>query len=184
MTSDNFMYAQMGVQTITGITNFILGQEQSATDRMMQKYRNAMAAVANAVKSDTYTKNEIAVQDATVRASAALQTTAIKDRGVARVQAAGAGVGGAGAKNILRGLQRSYSNADTALQTNAAGALQGIGTQRKNTAILGVAAKEVAPIRTPSVGAALLGLGTSLIDIYDQNQPAGSTLAYTLNNGG
>jgi hypothetical protein len=49
--------------------------------------------------------------------------------------------------------------------------------QRSNIKLAGIMGEDISIIQRPSIGTALLGIGVSVMETYDKNQPKGSKLA-------
>lgn len=176
----SLMYAQMGMSLVNAWGQ--AGEDAAMYDmqKMQQKYESTMSAIALAQKRNAMTKNETSVADATARASAALEVQSLQDRASLEVGAAAAGVKGGSVRSAMQNLQRSrlMAKANLKKKQQANAAVQ--ADQRHSLTMQHIFNKDISVIQPPSTAMALLGLGASMIDIYDQHQPEGSKVSDTI----
>jgi hypothetical protein len=167
----SLMYAQMGMSIIGAANSFGAAKHESKIARMTQAYNNKMADISLAQTKNNLTRTEINIRDAGVRASEAIQLQALEDSAMASVTAAHAGASGSSVDDTMQSLTRSRLRASGALKYR----LKQQGAEnlnnRRNAQMQAVYGRDVSPISGPSVSASLLGLGVSMLDIYDRNTP-------------
>jgi len=168
------MYAQMGLSFATGVADFINAGTEAKMAKALQDYRNTMQALSAARSYNAVTVNEVRTRDQLVQNDQFLQKTAMKDQAAATVAAAAAGVAGNSVDMAMRDLQASAGRASWAQRRQANQALSEMGAQRTSIAIAQISNKDIQVIPKPSVGSLLLGTATSMLNIYDSHQPAGS----------
>lgn len=173
----SLMYAQMGMSVISAIGQHSAAKHQYTMDKIARDYREKMSSISAAMQSNTLTANEISTRDALVRAGTAIQVKSLKDRANATVSAAASGVSGGSVTNTMRGLMRSKYQAMHAHQKRREATQRSNTQNRRQLALAKAMNKDITPIQPPSAASALLGLGASLVDIWDSHQPPGSTLA-------
>ena len=176
----SLMYAQMGMQVISALNGIRQQKHEVRMEEISRKYRETMTAISASQQYNTMTDNEIAMRDAAVRTSVALNVQSLQDRGSAEVDAAAAGVKGGSVQATMRGLMRSRLQARQALRMKVAAQAKSASNDRRNLAFSVVMNKDISPLPRVSTSSALLGLGASIIDTYDSNQPEGQKIADTL----
>jgi hypothetical protein len=167
----SLMYAQMGMKAVGALSSFSAAKHGSKMEAISRAYQEKMAGISAAMQLNVQTQNEIEQKDAAVRASAALELTAMQDRAEAEVSAAAAGNAGGSVVGTMRGLMRSRLLAKQALRTNVKNAARANTQTRRNIEFSRVMGTDISPIGKPSVASAMLGLGASMIDIYESHQP-------------
>jgi hypothetical protein len=175
MAADVPMLMRMGTQTIGALSSFSISKTQHSMEVSARAHRETMSALSAGIQQNAITVAEINTQDSAVRLSSAIQSQSIKDRGAAAVSAAAAGVAGGSVEATMRGLRRSALNAQSARMRNLDSSLQASAQDRKNIELAQIMGKDISILPAPSSGAALLGLGASLLDTWDANQPQGLT---------
>lgn len=169
----SLMYAQMGMSALSALGGYSTAKHNASMKRMMQDYNNSMSAFAAAQALNTQTGNEISVRDAAVTARQTIDLQSMQDRANAEVSAAAAGVAGGSVEAAMRGLTRSKLQAQEALRRKMQAHSRANTETRRGIAINKAMNKDISVIPKPSVASALLGLGASMIDVYDQHQPEG-----------
>ena len=166
---------------IGGIATGIGGLADSATrsiqadmSKASQAYGNTMRKISTAQNLNAVTQNTIAVEDKARRLEGVLQQQSIKDSAAAEVNAAAAGVAGGSVQQTLLGLRRSALNAQNARMRNLVSSQFSADKQKSNIRLAGILGQDISVIQRPSVASSLLGLGATLLDKYDNNQPKGS----------
>lgn len=167
----SLMYAQMGMKALGTFSAFSASRHSAKMEEISRAYQEKMSAISAAMQLNVQTQNEIEQKDAVVRASAALEITAMEDRAEAEVSAAASGAGGGSVVGTMRNLMRSRLRAKQALRTQQQNQARANLQTRRNIEFAKVMGKDLSPIGKPSVASALLGLGSGLIDIYESNQP-------------
>ena len=165
------MKFKMATQVIGAYTEFDLQKTQHRMQVSAQAHRDVMNQLSSGIQQNAVTVAEIQTQDKAVRLSEALQTQSMKDKGSAAVSAAAAGVQGGSVKATMLGLRRSALQAQDARIRNRDSELQAQAENRKNIELSAIMGKDISIIPAPSAASALLGLGASLFDTWDANQP-------------
>lgn len=174
------MYAQMGMSVISGLSAHGTAKHNARMETIMRDYNQTMSDISAAQQLNTMTENEISARDASIRAASALDIQSMKDRANAEVDAAASGVAGGSVRNSLRGLTRSRLMAKKAMHEKVKAQKRSFAQDRRNVALARVMNKDVSVIPKPSTASALLGLGASMIDIYDSHQPDGQKIEDTI----
>lgn len=167
----SLMYAQMGLAVGGAFLQRSAEKAQATVAKAQQEYHNVVAGLQATAGRNTITANEVAVRDAALRAAEGIQLQSMKDRASASVSAAAAGVKGGSVTATLAGMARSRLQARQAIHTNLMSQAAQFADQRNSIAINSILNKDITQIRAPSIGSSLLGLGMSIIDIYDSHQP-------------
>lgn len=150
-----------------------VGNIQSDMQEASQAYSNTMRSIAANQAVNDVTQNEVMAGDANRRLEVQLQQSGLADRSAAEVSAAAAGVAGSSVTSVLQGLRRSALQAQHARMRNFQAQERAADKQRGNIQLAAIMGEDISVIQRPSAATALLGLGTTLVDIYDKNQPAG-----------
>lgn len=179
----SLMSAQMGISISQGLTGFFVAKEEAKLQRVVQAYNNTISALSASQADNVTTLNEIQAQDASTRMSTEIQRQSIVATGQAKVAAGAAGVAGGSVKNVMRGLRSSAARAQYARTEQLQGQFRAFGQERRNTAVAKVLNKDISVIPQPSGAAALVGIGTNLLDIWDSHQAPGETIADRLSTG-
>jgi hypothetical protein len=169
------MKALAGISS--GISDYMIGGIQADMQEAQQAHNNAMRTLSSAQQQNSMTLQEAQLQDKAARLGESLQIASMKDRGSAEVNAAAAGVAGGSVQMALLGLKRSAIQAQDARMRNLNSEMQAAQEQRNNIKLAGIMGEDISIIQRPSIGTALLGIGVSVMDTYDQNMPKGSKLA-------
>ena len=182
MANQQGMQLKMGMQAIGALSDFGIQQTQHRMNVASQEHRNVMNQLSSGIQQNAVTIAEIQTQDSAVRLSEAIQTQSMKDKGSAAVSAAAAGVQGGSVKATMLGLRRSALQAQDARIRNRDSALTAQAENRKNIELSAIMGRDISVLPAPSAASALLGLGASLVDTWDANQPQGSTSADNIAN--
>ena len=182
MASQQGMQLKMGMQAIGALSDFGIQQTQHRMNVASQEHRNVMNQLSSGIQQNAVTIAEIQTQDSAVRLSEAIQTQSMKDKGSAAVSAAAAGVQGGSVKAAMLGLRRSALQAQDARIRNRDSALTAQAENRKNIELSAIMGRDISVLPAPSAASALLGLGASLVDTWDSNQPKGETSADNIAN--
>lgn len=167
-------YAKMGMSVVSTLSDMNTQSTEYKLRRQAQDYQNHMQAFTGALSLNAQTENEINVRDAAARAATSIQLQSMQDRAGATASAAASGVTGSSVASAQRGLMRSKLQASEALKKRLAMQRRANTSARRNVHLGMALNKDVSVIPRPSAVSSLLGLGASLIDIYDENQPDGS----------
>ena len=159
---------------IGGFADGAIRNIQADMSKASQAYSNTMRKIGTAQNLNAVTQNTIAVEDKAKRLEGVLQQQSLKDTAAAEVNAAAAGVAGGSVQQALLGLRRSALNAQNARMRNVISAQVSSSKQKSNIRLAGIMGEDISVIQRPSAAASLLGLGASLLDKYDNNQPKGS----------
>lgn len=171
MAGQELMYLEMGTQAIGAIAEYSVQKTQHKMQVAAQEHRNVMNQISTSLQYNSVTNAEIQIQDSAVRLSEAIQTQSMKDKGSAAVSAAAAGVKGGSVDAAMLGLRRSALKAQDARIRNRDSALTAQAEGRKNIEMSAIMGKDISVLPAPSAASALLGLGASLLDTWDENQP-------------
>lgn len=172
----SLMYAQMGISAIGGLTDFAVAREQAKIDAAVQRYNNTISAINAAQAENTITLSEIQAADASQRQSLEIQEQLIRAEGAAQVSAGAAGVAGGSVENVMRGLRSSASRAQYARKEQTRMQMEAFGRERTQVAVARVTNKDISITSKPNVGAALMGIGTDMLKIWDKHNTPGETL--------
>lgn len=172
--------AQLGNQALSAGTDFLLSDIQAKMQRDAQKHRNTMSSISAALQMNSITIAEAQALDQSRRVQKQIAIASMQDKGNAEVNAAAAGVSGGSVDSVMRGLERSALNANYARMRSLDSTLKARGQDRKNVTLSKIFNEDTTVFQSPSMGMALLGLGTKLVDTYNQNQPEGEGLANKL----
>lgn len=176
----SLMYAQMGMKVVGGLSAYGEQKHKSRMEEIMRGYQQTMTDISAAQQLNTMTANEVSARDAAMRASVALNVQSMQDRANAEVSAAAAGVSGGSVRSTMRGLMRSRLMAQQAMHNKVQAQKRSFAQDRRNFALNRAMNKDISVIPKPSAASALLGLGASMIDIYDSHQPEGQKVSDTI----
>ena len=164
----------MGVSAISSIGAYQVANIQSDMNSASKAYKNTMAQIASAQKVNEQTLQGAQLSDRARRLEATLQQASITDMAASEVNAAAAGVAGGSVDAALLGLRRSALNAQNARMRNLNSSLFAVTKAKQNIRLATILGEDISVIARPSASASLLGLGATLIDTFDKNQPDGS----------
>ena len=170
------MMAQMGQQIAGAFGQYRTAQIQAGMQERIAEYRDTMAALSASRATDAVGINEIRARDSFQRNSAELGKKIIEDKGRQQVMAAVAGVTGNAIDMMAGSLRASASRASMHMSRQFQEQLGELSEQRRTIAVNAAAGKSVQVIPKPSASAALLGLSTQMLQLYDSHQPPGSRL--------
>lgn len=176
----SLMYAQMGISAISSLSNFAVARQQAKMDEAIQAYNNTISALSAAQSRNTVTHNELQARDASVRQGLEIQQSLLRAEGSARVAAGAAGVTGGSVRSVMQGLRSSAAQAQYARTEQTRKQMQAFGQERRNIGIAQALHKDVSVIPKADATSALLGLGTNMLQLWDQHQPAGDGIAARL----
>ena len=171
--SDVNVYAKMGNQVIGAVSNHFLAKTQAKMQQDAQEHRNVMSSISAALQQNSVTHAEISTIDQATQLKQQIAVASIQDKGNAEVNAAAAGVAGNSVDQTMRGLERSALQANYARIRNTRSQMQAHGQDRTNITLSKIYGKDITVFQKPSVAMSLLGLGTTLLDTYNSNQPKG-----------
>ena len=174
MTTLAIQAMQIGSAAFSAHTGLKTQQIQADMQESAQAYSNQMRSISAAQQINAVSQEEVAMGDASRRLEATLQQTSMQDKGVAEVNAAAAGVQGGSVDQALLGLRRSSVQAQHSRLRNLHSGLLASGKQKSNINLARILGEDVSIIQRPSTGSAMMGLGASLIDIMDSNNPDGN----------
>jgi hypothetical protein len=167
-------YFGLMAEVVGGVAATSTRKIQADMNAASQAYGNTMRKISTSQNLNAVTQNTIAVEDKARRLEGVLQQQSIKDSAAAEVNAAAAGVAGGSVQQTLLGLRRSALNAQNARMRNLVSAQFSADKQKSNIRLAGIMGEDISVLQRPSVASSLLGLGATLIDKYDNNQPKGS----------
>lgn len=169
----SLMYAQMGLSVVNAWGQYEQDKMQAKSRKLAKKYENAMSAISAAQELNTATANEVSMRDALIRTKEAVEVQSMKDAASAEAGAAAAGVRGSSVRDTMRGIMRSRLQARQAVRAKLDALHQQRTQTRRNIALSQAMGRNRDVMPRPSAASALLGLGASLVDIYDSHQPEG-----------
>lgn len=156
-----------------------LNKYQFELEQIGREYRENMSNISHAMARNNMTGNEIATRDAAATAGLALQVQGMKQESQAEAAAAAAGVGGGSVTSTMRGLMRSKYQAMHAHEKQKSAQKRVHRNERRQAALQAAMNKDITPavpvFTAPSPASALLGLGASMIDIWDSHQTPGNS---------
>lgn len=164
---------KMVTQVASAWGNYQTSKIQYDMEQFAKKHRDSMNAIARAQQENSLTLQEVNVRDAGMRAAQALALQSNAETADAEVSAAAAGVAGGSVQATMRGLERSALKANANRKATIQSKLKAIGQERKNLKLDAIFGRDIGTSLRPSASMALLGLGTQLIQTYDENQPEG-----------
>ena len=167
-------YFGLMAEVVGGVAATSTRKIQADMNAASQAYGNTMRKISTSQNLNAVTQNTIAVEDKARRLEGVLQQQSIKDSAAAEVNAAAAGVAGGSVQQTLLGLRRSALNAQNARMRNLVSAQFSADKQKSNIRLAGIMGEDISVLQRPSVASSLLGLGATLLDKYDNNQPKGS----------
>ena len=167
-------YFGLMAEVVGGVAAASTRKIQADMNAASQAYGNTMRKISTSQNLNAVTQNTIAVEDKARRLEGVLQQQSIKDSAAAEVNAAAAGVAGGSVQQTLLGLRRSALNAQNARMRNLVSAQFSADKQKSNIRLAGIMGEDISVLQRPSVASSLLGLGATLLDKYDNNQPKGS----------
>ena len=181
--ADFNMYAKMGTQAIGALGQASIQQDQNKITEIQHKmqtsaqaHRNVLMGMSAARQQNNVALAQAQVADQSKRLEFNISLQALKHKSQAQVSAAAAGVSGRSVDATLQGLRRSEIQAQFARVQNRnaqQAALRQNTRDIKMNAILGKDTTIIPRPVLPDASSALLGLTTSLIDTWDQNNPEG-----------
>ena len=167
---------------VGAISEFSLRKTQYDMDVSAKKHNETMRNLQHALGQDTQTDKRVQVHEASVRAAAAIGIASAADKASAEVAAAASGTAGSTVEGTARGLEQSFLRAHAARKSQERSELRSIRKTAMNTELAHIFGRDLTTIQRPSATSALLGLGTSLVQQWDNNQPEGDKIADTLAN--
>jgi len=182
MAVDWGMAFNMGNQILGAASEHNLEKTQFRMETAAREHKNVLNKISSGIQQNAVTIAEVQTKDKAIRLSEAIQTQSMKDKGSAAVSAAAAGVQGGSVKAAMLGLRRSALKAQDARVRNRDAALNAQAENRKNIELSAIMGRDISVLPAPSAASAMLGLGASLIDTWDKNQPEGSKTSDTINS--
>ncbi len=165
-------YMNYAINISQSIAGYMIGGIQANLQAGMQKYRNEMLKVQEAMNANRLTVNEINTMDANQRLKFAIQRQSHSDAGSAEVNAAAAGVRGGSVNATARGLTRSAAFAQQDRTEKKNQEMRSWLAARRDNALATATAKEIGVFEGPSILSAAAGLATNLLNTYQDNQTA------------
>ena len=172
----NIMYARMGLAIGQSVGSFFSAGREADLKRKVQDFRNFVTDLQAARAQNTVTLNQARVQDTGTQADLLIQRRAIQQEAQQEVSAAAAGITGNTVELIARDLNASEGRARFSQSQEVFQKQSQLGAQKKSIGINATLNRDIQVIPKPSFGAALLGLGSQLVSIYDQSQPEGQRI--------
>lgn len=167
----NLMHLQMGVSALGGLANYGIASIESAMQESRRKFNNTMAKLNAAEAHNTITLNQALADDANLNAAMQQEITHMQDSGVAEVNAAVNGARGQVVAGVLQDLRMSNNRAEGARMRQYRVQRYASEVQRYNTDLSAISGQNYMPVSRPSLGTALLGIGSDMAGIYENYQP-------------
>tara|TARA_R110002020_G_scaffold319240_1_gene535173 strand:- start:7799 stop:8365 length:567 start_codon:yes stop_codon:yes gene_type:complete len=167
---------------VSAVSEHSLAKTQYEMQVAAQGHNSAMRDIQFALSRNAEADQRVQLHDASVRAATAIGIASTQDKAAAEVAAAASGTGGSTVEGTSRGLEQSFLRAHAARKSNENAALRGIRKDALNTEMSHVFGRDLRTFERPSGTSALLGLGTTLLKQWDDNQPEGDKIADTLAN--
>ena len=169
--------SQAGIAGIGAFTDLAIGGIQADMAEASQAYSNTMRQLSAAQQTNAVVRSEAAAKDNAVRLGAELSKKSLQDKGQLEVSAAAAGVAGGSVSQAMLGLRRSAMSAQDARMRNLNAQLLGADQDKKNITLSAIYGEDISIITRPDPASAMLGLGVSVLDTWDNAQPKGYKIA-------
>jgi len=173
--TDFMMLGKMANQVAGAYGQYSTSKIQFQMQESARKHKEAMTALSAAQQFNAVTVQEAQTRDAGMRAAVSLNMQSLGNRSAAEVQAAAAGVAGNSVDQTMIQLERSALSANAARKLTLKSKRQAHGQQRKNIRMQQIYGRDISTPIPPSPTSALLGLGMTLLNSYNENQPKGET---------
>lgn len=167
----SIMLAQMGLSIASTASNYFQASAEHKVSSRMQKFRNTMNELSAARQMNAVEVNRVRTDEAGFLADLMLQKQAMQDQAEVENNAAAAGVAGGSVDMVMNDLKASASLASYAQKRKLHDQRTEFKEMKRTIRVNAIMGKDVQVIPKPSAGAALLGVGTNLLDIYDSHQP-------------
>lgn len=167
----NLMYAEMGLNFVSGIGAFLVDKQEAKLQQSIQRYKATMAALSAANSKNAITINENRSQDQKTNADLSIQAAAMQERAAFDVEAAAAGVIGRSVDIGRSQLAADAGRARTSLERQYDQQRAQYGQQRREIDLQKIYSADITPIKSPSLGASLFGIATNMIDTWDAHNP-------------
>lgn len=174
MASMYIQAMQLGSAAFSAHSNLTVANIQADMQESARAFSNQMRSISAAQQINAVTQEQVNLGDASKRLAVTLQQSSLRDRGAAEVSAAAAGVTGGSVDQALLGLRRSAVQAQHARKRNLDSGVLASAKQKSNINLARVMGEDISIIQRPSTASAMLGLGASVIDIMDSNNPEGN----------
>ena len=175
------MIGSMATQAVSAYGDYSTSKIQYRMDQAAREHKKIMGALSSAQQQNALTTAEVQTRDAGIRALRSIELQSLHTKSEATVNAAAAGVTGNSVDSSLQNLRRSALNANAARKASLISKFQGIEQERKNVRLSQIYGRDVSVSIPPNPTTALLGLGKSMLETWDQNQPEGMKLSDRLN---
>lgn len=161
-------------QIATGVSDYYIQSQQAKMQEAAREHANVMRGIAAGQEQNAVSRQKVALRDATQRVAAEQKIAHLQDRGSAEVAAAAAGVAGGSVDQVMRQIERNALKAQSDRKTSYNNQNAALDQETVNIELRRITGEDISVIQKPNPALTLLGLGTSLINTYDANQPAGS----------
>lgn len=170
----SYMMAEMGLTSIKAVASFGISREEARTQKILARHAKTMATLSAAQARFQVQRNEIGMvrQDMLARAGDAI--VAMQDQAQAQVAAAASGASGNSVDSTMHAFGRAEARQKFARQRQLEAGFSQTADERRDIAVQEAMAVTQPVIAKPSGASMLLGLGTSLLDIYDNHNPQNS----------
>lgn len=155
-------------------SSFYIQKQQAKMQESAREHANVMRGLAAGQEQNAVSRQSTALRDATQRVALEQEIASLQDKGSAEVAAAAAGVAGGSVDQVMRNIKRQALVAQANRKLSYNNQAAALDQERVNIELRRITGEDISVIQKPSAATALLGLGTSLVQSYDANQPAGS----------
>lgn len=159
-----FAAAQTGTTVLSALSGYKAQKAQYKVQKRLQEYRNKMTRITAALSQNAITDNVILTQKQAARKAVGLRREEMSTVGSATVAAAAAGVRGRSVNQTLVDVQRNYATQEFLRTSDLKDAFAQFDQQRLNTEVQATLSMDHSFIEKPSLGAALLKIGSSVAE--------------------
>ena len=167
----NLMYAEMGLNVIGGLAGYAVSKERAKQEAIVRKYNETMQALSAAMSLNAITANEAAARENAVNARLSIQSAAMQEEADYALEAAAAGVVGNTVK--IGQMQRTAdaARARTSLDRQYLAERMSTAQQREQVQLQKIYGKDISPLPKANFGAAVFGMVSNAIDIWNAHNP-------------
>ena len=176
----NPVMAQYGVDIASTITGFMNQRTEYKLQMALQKYRNQVVKAQASASRNRVLMNEVETRDASQRLGFALDRKAHTAEAKAEAAAAAAGIQGNNVDQQARRLRMSALEAQAARKEQTYQENRAHWEQRRDIAVSEALSKDIQVYDKPSVLSAAIGLGSKLLDTYNESLPEDQRLGATI----
>ena len=179
----NLMYAEMMMNTLGGIGQYMVSREDAKLAAAQRKYNRTMSALSASVSRNAITRNEADLRDQSVFARLSIQAAGMQERASFDVEAAAAGITGSTIQVGRNQRTADEARARTSMERQALQKRREYGQQRMQVNIAQHSNRDVSPLPRANLGAAVFGIGQSLFNTWDAHNPVDRRATTLLSRG-